>query len=106
MFEPSHLHCPRCLRKRPLRFAPLLAHEPSLGTAASCAACGFVVFTLVAGAKAFCGSCDAFAGVRLEASVVDGTAFVCCSECAQMLAMLCGEFPYDVHGSAHSGRAR
>ncbi len=106
MFEPSHLHCPRCLCKRRLRFAPLLENELSLGTAASCAACGFVVITLVAGAKAFCASCDAFTRVRLEASVLDGTAFVCCSACDQMLAMLCGESPYGVYGNAGFGRAR
>ena len=106
MFEPTHLHCPRCLCKRRLRFAPLLEGVPSLGTAASCANCGFVVFTVLAGGKAFCPSCDTFTPVRLEPSVVDGNAFVCCAECAQMHAMFCGEFPYGVYGNAGSGHAR
>lgn len=106
MFEPSHLHCPRCLCKRRLRFAPLLENEPELGTAALCASCGLVVFTAIAGAKAFCPACDGFAQLRLEASVVGGTAFVCCGDCGQMLAMLCGGAPenYATYG-LHKPRA-
>jgi hypothetical protein len=96
MFELGQLHCPRCLRKRPLNVGPLVAAEPRLGTAASCASCGFVAFTLLPSAKAFCPCCDGFTALRIEASVLDGNSFVCCGDCGQMLAMLCGEINYDV----------
>lgn len=90
MFEATHIHCPRCRAVRPLRSSPLLRGEPSMGVAAVCAGCGFVVFAVTHTRTVYCQACDAFSVLRLEASVVAGSVFVCCVECGHTLAMVQG----------------
>ena len=54
----THLHCNGCAGVRPIRFEPLLAGEPALGTAVSCAQCGRHAFTLLRPARFYCDICD------------------------------------------------
>ena len=56
--DATHLQCPQCAAVRPIRFEPLLAGEPSLGTNIECAACGRLAFTLIKPARFYCEICD------------------------------------------------
>lgn len=56
--DATHLHCAHCAAIRPIRFAPLLAGEPSLGTNVHCAHCEHFAFTLIKPARFYCEICD------------------------------------------------
>lgn len=80
--KATHLHCLHCAAARPIRFAPLLPGEGSLGTCISCALCGRHAFTLLAAARFYCEICDevrsgVLEGVELEDPQVLGVLLVC-----------------------------
>jgi len=81
--DATHLHCEACKRVRPIRFEPLLAGEPSLGTQVRCAHCRRLAFTLLRPARFYCEVCDNVEQAGLER--VNG-------DSAQALAvlMVCG----------------
>jgi hypothetical protein len=62
----THLNCPGCGTIRPIRFEPLLAGEPALGTRVSCAHCGRHAFTLLRPARFYCDLCDEVRPTVLE----------------------------------------
>lgn len=62
----THLNCPGCGTIRPIRFEPLLAGEPSLGTRVACAHCGRHAFTLIRPARFYCDLCDEVRPAVLE----------------------------------------
>ena len=64
--KATHLHCLHCARARPIRFAPLLPGESSLGTCISCAHCGRHALTLLAAARFYCEICDEVCSGVLE----------------------------------------
>jgi hypothetical protein len=80
--KATHLHCLRCAAARPIRFAPLLPGESSLGTCVSCAHCGRHAFTLLAAARFYCEICDEVRSgvlerVELQDQEVLGVLLVC-----------------------------
>jgi|SRR5687768_12750583 hypothetical protein len=56
--DATHLHCSHCATVQPIRFEPLLAGEPSLGTNVFCARCRRFAFTLIKPARFYCEICD------------------------------------------------
>lgn len=56
--DATHLHCAHCNAVHPIRFEPLLAGEPSLGTNVFCARCRHFAFTLIKPARFYCEICD------------------------------------------------
>jgi hypothetical protein len=56
--DATHLHCKCCAGVRPIRFAPLLPGEQSLGTGIYCAHCLNLAFTLIKPARFYCEICD------------------------------------------------
>jgi hypothetical protein len=56
------------LRTSTVRFERLVAGEPSLGTKAQCADCGFLAFTILEPANVYCDVCD-----RIQPAVLEET---------------------------------
>jgi len=56
--DATHLYCSACRAIRPVEFECLLASEPSLGTAARCARCGWLALTMIGEARVYCDVCD------------------------------------------------
>jgi hypothetical protein len=56
--DATHLNCPGCGTVRPIRFEPLLAGEPALGTSMSCGHCRRHALTLLRPARFYCEFCD------------------------------------------------
>jgi hypothetical protein len=82
--KATHLQCLHCAAATPIRFAPLLPGESSLGTCVSCAHCGRHAFTLLSGARFYCEICDEVCSgvlerVELQDSGVLGVLLVCAS---------------------------
>ena len=90
--KATHLHCLHCARARPIRFAPLLAGESSLGTSVSCAHCDRHAFTLLAAARFYCEICDEVRAGLLERIELDDPGvlgvLLVCAGCFDGKAML------------------
>ena len=56
--DATHIYCASCRAIRPVEFERLLAAEASLGTAARCARCGWLAFTMIGAARVYCDVCD------------------------------------------------
>jgi hypothetical protein len=90
--DATHLNCPGCRAVRPIRFEPLLAEEPSLGTCICCAHCRRHAFTLIKPARFYCEICDEVQPGLLERVALDdglelGVLLVCAG-CFDGKAML------------------
>jgi hypothetical protein len=66
--DATHVYCACCTAIRRVRFERLLANEPSLGTKAQCADCGFLAFTILEPANVYCDVCD-----RIQPAVLEET---------------------------------
>lgn len=66
--DASHVYCACCAAIKPVRFERLVITEPSLGTKALCADCGFLAFTILDPANVYCDVCD-----RIQAAVLEET---------------------------------
>ncbi len=66
--EATHVYCARCAAIRRVRFERLVPAEPSLGTMAQCAECGFLAFTILEPANVYCDVCD-----RIQPAVFEDT---------------------------------
>ena len=66
--DATHVYCACCAAIRPVRFERLLLAEPSLGTKAQCADCGFLAFTILEPANVYCDVCD-----RIQPAVLEET---------------------------------
>jgi hypothetical protein len=66
--DATHVYCARCAAVRRVRFERLLTGEPSLGTKAQCADCGFLAFTIIEPANVYCDVCD-----RIQPAVLEET---------------------------------
>jgi hypothetical protein len=56
--DATHVYCAKCRAIRPVEFERLLTSEEALGTAARCARCGWLAFTMIAEARVYCDVCD------------------------------------------------
>jgi hypothetical protein len=90
--DATHLNCTGCGRMQPIRFEPLLAGEPSLGTSVCCAHCLRHAFTLLKPARFYCEICDQVQPALLERVDSDQTAapgvLLVCGGCFDAKAML------------------
>jgi len=89
-----------------VRFERLLADEPSLGTKAQCAECGFLAFTILEPANVYCDVCDRIQSAVLEETRPAGRlagGLVRCAVCYATRARLYGEVE-DKAGPTESAR--
>ena len=66
--DATHVYCACCTAIRRVRFEHLVEAEPSLGTKAQCAECGFLAFTILEPANVYCDVCD-----RIQPAVLEET---------------------------------
>ena len=94
--DATHVYCARCAAIRPVRFERLLLPEPSLGTKAQCADCGFLAFTILEPANVYCDVCDRIQPAVLEETRPAGKlcgGLVRCAVCYATRARLYGTAP-------------
>ncbi len=92
--DATHVYCACCTAIRRVRFERLLAAEPTLGTKAQCAECGFVAFTILDPANVYCDVCDRIQPAVLEETRPAGRlagGLVRCAVCFATRARLYGE---------------
>ena len=108
--DATHLHCSACAKIQPIRFEPLLAGEPALGTCVSCAQCRRHAFTLLRPARFYCEICDEVQPALLERVELDNRqelgVLLVCGGCFDGKAMLYASAtpPNRYAGAAASGR--
>jgi hypothetical protein len=56
--QATHVYCPNCRAIQPVSFERLVPAEPSMGTAAHCAECGWLTLTMISEARVYCDVCD------------------------------------------------
>ena len=104
----THLNCPGCGVIRPIRYEPLLADEPSLGTRVACAHCARHAFTLLRPARFYCDLCDEVRQAVLERMELPAGAelavVLLCGGCFDAKAVLFAASPNRFAGAAASGQ--
>ena len=94
--DATHVYCACCTAVKPVRFERLVATEPSLGTKAQCAECGFLAFTILDPANVYCDVCDRIQPAVLEETRPAGKlagGLVRCAVCFATRARLYGAAP-------------
>jgi len=103
--DATHVYCACCTAIRLVRFERLVEAEPSLGTKAQCAECGFLAFTILEPANVYCDVCD-----RIQPAVLEETrpagglcgGLVRCAVCYATRARLYGHVCADGHETTES----
>lgn len=85
------IHCPRCAAVQPAAVGLLFGGERSLGVSGSCARCGYVAFTLLKGARIYCGVCDDVQAAVLRTVEASEARVLVCGSCLNAKATLYGE---------------
>lgn len=91
--DATHVYCACCTAIKPVRFERLVLTEPSLGTKAQCADCGFLAFTILEPANVYCDVCDRIQPAVLEETRPAGKLYgglVRCAVCYATRARLYG----------------
>lgn len=91
--DATHVYCASCTGIRRVRFERLMPAEPTLGTKAQCADCGFLAFTILDPANVYCDVCDRIQPAVLEETRPSGRlagGLVRCAVCYATRARLYG----------------
>jgi hypothetical protein len=91
--DATHVYCARCRSIQRAAYDDLIGGIEPLGTKAACASCGWVVLTMMKGARLFCDVCDDIRPALLHeyrpAGVLQG-GLVRCAVCYASRARLYG----------------
>lgn len=91
--DATHVYCARCRAIQPVLYDELVGGIAPLGTKAACSQCGWVVLTMMSGARLFCDVCDDIRPALLHeyrpAGVMQG-GLVRCAVCYASRARLYG----------------
>lgn len=87
----TQIHCPRCAAVQRAAVAPLLGGERSLGITVSCARCCYLAFTMLKGARIYCGVCDEVQPAVLRSTTASEAKVLVCGSCLNAKATLYGE---------------
>lgn len=87
----TQIHCPQCAAVQRATVGALLHWERSLGISVSCERCGYLAFTMLKGARIYCGVCDEVRAAALKAVTASEAKVLVCSTCLNAKATLYGE---------------